>query len=136
MEDNQQHKDAEKRTMGTIEVRESEGDDMTLEGRSLPVDVEVVYLAPEAWAELGVEGGLDDLPLVERAAREHEAGQTDLFRVEHRLRTKDGRWMWVLNWGRVTERDKNGEPVRALGFHLDITDRKRSEAPTGAISGS
>ena len=32
MEDNQQHKDAEKRTMGTIEVRESEGDDMTLEG--------------------------------------------------------------------------------------------------------
>ena len=32
MEDNQQHKDAEKRTMGTIEVRESEGDEMTLEG--------------------------------------------------------------------------------------------------------
>lgn len=32
MEDNQQHKDAEKRTIGTIEVRESEGDDMTLEG--------------------------------------------------------------------------------------------------------
>ena len=32
MEDNNQHKDAEKRTMGTIEVRESEGDEMTLEG--------------------------------------------------------------------------------------------------------
>ena len=32
MEDNNQHKDAEKRTMGTIEVRESDGDDMTLEG--------------------------------------------------------------------------------------------------------
>ena len=32
MEDNQQHKDAEKRTMGTIEVRESDGDEMTLEG--------------------------------------------------------------------------------------------------------
>ena len=32
MEDNQQHKDAEKRTMGTIEVREADSDDMVLEG--------------------------------------------------------------------------------------------------------
>ena len=32
MEDNNQHKDAEKRTMGTIEVRDAEGDEMTLEG--------------------------------------------------------------------------------------------------------
>lgn len=32
MEDNNQHKEAEKRTMGTIEVREAEGDDMVLEG--------------------------------------------------------------------------------------------------------
>jgi uncharacterized protein len=32
MENNQQYKDAEKRTMGTIEVREAEGDDMILEG--------------------------------------------------------------------------------------------------------
>lgn len=32
MEDNQQHKNAEKRTMGTIEVREADSDDMVLEG--------------------------------------------------------------------------------------------------------
>ena len=32
MENNPQHKDAEKRTMGTIEVREAEGDEMILEG--------------------------------------------------------------------------------------------------------
>jgi hypothetical protein len=32
MENNQQYKDAEKRTMGTIEVREAEGNDMILEG--------------------------------------------------------------------------------------------------------
>ena len=32
MENNQQYKDAEKRTMGTIEVRESDSDDMMLEG--------------------------------------------------------------------------------------------------------
>ena len=32
MEDNNQHKEAEKRTMGTIEVRDADGDDMVLEG--------------------------------------------------------------------------------------------------------
>tara|TARA_Y100000592_G_C5474043_1_gene321185 strand:+ start:1806 stop:3623 length:1818 start_codon:yes stop_codon:yes gene_type:complete len=32
MEDNQQYKDAEKRTMGTIEVRDADSDDMVLEG--------------------------------------------------------------------------------------------------------
>ncbi len=32
MEDNQQHKNAEKRTIGTIEVREADSDDMVLEG--------------------------------------------------------------------------------------------------------
>lgn len=32
MENNPQHKDAEKRTMGTIEVRDAEGDEMILEG--------------------------------------------------------------------------------------------------------
>ena len=32
MEDNNQHKEAEKRTMGTIQVRDAEGEDMVLEG--------------------------------------------------------------------------------------------------------
>ncbi|MCP4661835.1 MAG: PAS domain-containing protein [bacterium] len=32
----------------------------------------------------------DDLPVVEETARRHEAGETEVFEVEHRMRTRDG----------------------------------------------
>jgi|GEM_PF-3390550 len=69
----------------------------------------------------------DDRDAVREAAARHEKGETDSFEVEHRLRTSDGSWLWILNWGRIVERDEEGNPVRALGTHLEITQRKRSE---------
>jgi PAS domain S-box-containing protein len=69
----------------------------------------------------------DDLPLVEEEARRHELSEIETFEVEHRLRTKDGRWKWILNWGRVVARNEEGKPLRAMGTHLDITCRKQAE---------
>lgn len=69
----------------------------------------------------------DDMPIVNQIAAEHEAGRTPFFQVEHRLRSKSGEWKWILNWGKVVERDKNGRPLRATGTHLDITERKQEE---------
>ncbi len=69
----------------------------------------------------------DDLPLVNRIAKDHEEGRIPFFKVEHRLKTKTGEWKWILNWGKVVERDENGRPLRATGTHLDITERKREE---------
>ena len=69
----------------------------------------------------------DDLPMVVKIARDHEEGKIPFFKVEHRLRAKNGEWKWVLNWGKVVERDENGRPVRATGTHLDITERKQEE---------
>jgi len=34
---------------------------------------------------------------------------------------------WILNWGKISERDSNGKPIRALGIHLDINERKLVE---------
>ena len=70
----------------------------------------------------------EDRASVDEANRAHEEGRTATFRVEHRMRTKDGQWKWILNWGRIVQRDEDGKPERALGFHLDITDRKHAEA--------
>ena len=36
-------------------------------------------------------------------------------------------WKWILNQGRIVERDENGKPFRALGTHLDITERKQAQ---------
>ena len=43
------------------------------------------------------------------------------------MRHKDGRWVWVLDRGMVTERDREGVPLRMTGTHLDITARKQLE---------
>ncbi len=69
----------------------------------------------------------DDLDLVINEAKKHEHGLTEYFKVQHRLKCKDGNYKWILNWGKISERDKKGNPLRALGIHLDIDDRIKVE---------
>lgn len=69
----------------------------------------------------------DDYNLVEDAIVQHENMRIPEFKVEHRLRTASGDYKWILNWGRIYERDENGKPRRASGIHLDVDERKRAE---------
>ncbi|HMM76047.1 MAG TPA: PAS domain-containing protein [Gammaproteobacteria bacterium] len=71
----------------------------------------------------------DDLPYVLEHFRAHVVRrETATLRVEYRTRAGDGRWMWVLNWGRVIERDEAGRAVRAVGVFQDISQLKNAEA--------
>lgn len=78
----------------------------------------------DAWTDLVHP---EDLAEVREIAARHEAGELAEFEVEHRMRAADGGWRWILNWGRIVERDPAGRPVRAVGVHLDITRRKHAE---------
>jgi PAS domain S-box-containing protein len=49
------------------------------------------------------------------------------YKVEFRLRTKSGDWKWILSVGSIVSRDQNGRPLRMLGTHTDITERKQVE---------
>lgn len=49
------------------------------------------------------------------------------FEVEYRLKTKQGGWRWIMARGKVVERDESGTPVRMVGTHVDITERKLNE---------
>ncbi len=69
----------------------------------------------------------EDLPGVMAELHAHLNGTTPFYRTEHRLRTKRGDWKWILDSGRVVERDAEGRPSRAVGTHKDITDRKQAE---------
>ncbi len=69
----------------------------------------------------------EDLPSVRAAMDAHMQRETPLYEAEHRLRHKDGRWIWILSRGKVVERDAAGAPVRIVGTHMDITERKRVE---------
>lgn len=46
---------------------------------------------------------------------------------EFRLRAKNGSYRWVLGRGRVSAWDEDGNPLRRIGTHKDITDRKQVE---------
>ena len=57
----------------------------------------------------------------------HETGKTDVYESRFRMRTKDGKYRWILDRGKIVERDDNGKPLRASGTHLDITNQMEAE---------
>ena len=61
------------------------------------------------------------------AVRDYIAGRRPNYDVEFRLMHKDGSWRWILTRGSLN-RDDSGKPVRMMGCHIDITDRKLAEA--------
>ena len=69
----------------------------------------------------------DDLASCETAIRDHDEGRTLFYQHEHRMRTKDGAWKWILDRGKVVSRTPDGRPIRMVGTHTDITARKELE---------
>lgn len=57
----------------------------------------------------------------------HLEGFVPGYEIEVRLRHKNGHYIWVLDRGRVVERDEQGNPLRMTGTHRDITARKEAE---------
>jgi PAS domain S-box-containing protein len=76
----------------------------------------------------------DDLPLVQEALAKHFAGQTPYYEAEHRVRTKDGEFVWILDRGKVFTRDQAGRPLRMVGTELDVTDKRRVQAAQAFFS--
>lgn len=68
-----------------------------------------------------------DLDTVDRHMACHLKGQTETYTSEHRMRRASGDWIWVLDCGKVIERDKDHTPLRMVGTLLDITERKEFE---------
>jgi len=69
----------------------------------------------------------DDLQRVEGAAQAVIEGRRPFYEVEYRYRHADGSWRWLLDRGRVTDRDSTGKAMRMVGFVVDITDRVRTQ---------
>ena len=69
----------------------------------------------------------DDRVRVLEALRAHLRGDTPRYQVEVRYRHDDGRWTWVADTGRVSERDAQGRVTRMYGIRQDIGERKRAE---------
>jgi len=54
------------------------------------------------------------------------AGEIPSYQAEYRQRTQDGQWKWTLScWQNCCL--GRSQPMRMLGTHVDINDRKRAE---------
>ncbi|MCT8333495.1 PAS domain-containing protein [Leptospira sp. 85282-16] len=57
----------------------------------------------------------------------HFNGETSVYVNEHRMLCKDGSYKWILDRGKVIEWTEDGKPLRMIGTHTDITERKLLE---------
>lgn len=69
----------------------------------------------------------DDVKRSQQKLQDVFAGRKEAYDCEIRMRHKDGRWIWVLDRGRVVEWAKDGKPLRMSGTHADITQMKQTE---------
>ncbi len=60
--------------------------------------------------------------------KNHFAGKTPIFINEHRVRCKDGNYIWVVDRGTVVEWTEDRKPLRVIGTLSDITRQKSVEA--------
>ncbi len=70
----------------------------------------------------------EELDSVLDCVRQHLEGETPIYVNEHRVKSRNGEYIWVLDRGKVMARKNDGTPLRMVGTHADITERKRSEA--------
>jgi len=69
----------------------------------------------------------DDREEFEAENQAHLDGRLPFFQHEHRMQSKSGEWVWVLDRAKVVSRAPDGRPLRMVGTHTDITARKHLE---------
>lgn len=69
----------------------------------------------------------DDIDGFRTAIDDHVQGRTTSLFHEHRVRTRDGSYKWLLSRGRVLNFDEDNKPVRIVGIEIDISNIKETE---------
>jgi PAS domain S-box-containing protein len=69
----------------------------------------------------------DDKASVYAAIKRHISGEVPQYVSEYRILRRDGSYKWILDRGMVMSRDQDGKPLRVMGTHTDISDRKHAE---------
>ena len=102
----------------------------TGEGRSSEEYIRMMGFDPATFVT-SYQGWLDGLHPEDRetAAREFQAcvASGGSRTLEYRRRTQAGEWKWIRSIGKIVDYDAAGRPLRMVGTHTDITERKELE---------
>ncbi|MGI2171948.1 putative bifunctional diguanylate cyclase/phosphodiesterase [Shewanella sp. MF05960] len=69
----------------------------------------------------------DDKEQVLNTLQNYINNQRDEYESVHRLRHKDGRYIWVLDRGKIVEWDESGRPLRIIGTITDVSGDVKSQ---------
>ncbi|HSC75145.1 MAG TPA: response regulator [Pseudomonadales bacterium] len=83
-----------------------------------------VEASTEAWSALVHP---EDMAQVLADFNNHLTGKTPFYHNEHRVQCADGTYKWILDRGMIVRYDSKGKPLRMVGTHSDISDRKLVE---------
>ena len=104
------------------------------------LDTDDIYFSPRYYTMLGYEP--DELPIKLKTWVDlmHPDDQKTIvpeienyvknarpYEIEFRLKTKDGDWKWISGRGKSYEKDSDGIPHRAVGVHVDISEKQKLE---------
>lgn len=67
------------------------------------------------------------------AMMDHIYGKTNGYEAEYRIQTKEGKYRWYYDRGRITQYDDKGDPFFFTGITLDITERKELQLEIEAV---
>lgn len=70
---------------------------------------------------------LDDLEIAKQVLQRYLDGETESYSSEHRMLCKDGNYKWILDRGKIVSYSEDGKPLRMIGTHADIHDKKLTE---------
>lgn len=101
-----------------------------------------VYFSPNAFTMLGFDPDEfepsftswqnlvhpDDLKKVLLQLDKHlHSEKSEKYQADYRMQTRSGEYKWIMGRGKVIERDEDGEAIRFVGCHTDISEQKAAE---------
>ncbi len=69
----------------------------------------------------------NDINKLEQKLNLLQKKEIDSFLLEYRMKCKNGKYKWILDRCKVISKSEIGEPLRIIGIHEDIDDRKQKE---------
>lgn len=66
----------------------------------------------------------DDISLIEETDAEYESGLINHHEREYRIKNINNEYLWILDRGMIISRTADGKPLRLIGTHTNVTERK------------
>jgi PAS domain S-box-containing protein len=69
----------------------------------------------------------EDVKRTENKLEKHILGEIPIYENEHRIKGKTGNYSWIQDRGKIISWSADGKPLRMLGTHRDISEKKVAE---------